>query len=112
LSCWTSHFLLVPIHLETACIEPLLLFRLPLVIGPRWRYQVDAIRIPALDTLFCFRILGVGQVLFGQHIFFFKGMMDEWGHIPIPIACTTGLYLRNQAGSTFITTFSQMDFVG
>src|SRR6266851_1117132 len=68
-ACRADHFLPVPINLETASVKPPALFRLPLVIGSRWRYQVDPIVASALNKLLGFCVIGVGQMLFRQHIF-------------------------------------------
>ena len=63
LSRRTPHLLRLPIDLEEAFIKALLGLALPLVIGSGRGDQVDALLLAALDKLFGFGIVGVGEVL-------------------------------------------------
>lgn len=66
----TSGCVCLPIDGKARGIEAQLLFGLPLVVGSGRRDHIDPIQVTALQKLFRFRVIGIGQVLCGQHLFF------------------------------------------
>jgi hypothetical protein len=47
---WARRFVCFPINLETTGVKALLLFRLPLVVSPGWRDQIDPRLVARLWT--------------------------------------------------------------
>src|SRR5207248_1888686 len=105
---WARRFVCFPINLETAGVKALLLFRLPLVVSPGRRDQIDAILLLTLDKLLRLCIIGISEMLCGHQILFFERLMDSRRHVHIPVASWTRLDMRNQSGSIFVTTFGQV----
>jgi hypothetical protein len=70
LARWTSGFVCLPIDGKTRGVEAQLFFGLPLVVSSGRRDQIDPMNVTTLDTLFPFRVIGIGKVLCGQQLFF------------------------------------------
>ena len=79
-----SGFLCVPINLEPAGIKALLLFGLPFVISSGRCDQIDPVLLATLHKLLRFRIIGVGEVLFGQQILFLEALDGSPASHPHP----------------------------
>ena len=65
LSRWTCSFVCLPINGKARGVEAQLLFGLPLIVGSGRRDYIDPIHVTALETLFRFRVIGIGKVLCG-----------------------------------------------